>query len=431
MARFLLSTLPGAGCVAPAQPVAAALVRRGHEVWWHTGRERQAMVTATGARFLPYERALSWDDLPPEPDPGQRGFAAVTTMMRRLLVDRAAGQLADYQAIIAGIQVDVVVSDGSCLGARLLHERGGPPWAVLHDTALIGVCGEDPPHGSGWRPPRTRAGRQANRTINWVGRRLLLRAVTEAYRDCRRGVGLPPVSGGGRTVVDALVSPYLYIQPATPAFEYPRRAMPRQVHLVGPLLPDPPDDFDPPPWWGEVTGADTVVHVTQGTTATDPTDLLLPAVRGLAGRGVLVVATVAGNDAPAYLPGNVRFERHVPHRMLLPHVDVMVTNGGYNGVLAALAHGVPLVAAGWRIDHPEVCARIAWSGAGIWLNGTRPPAPERVAAAVDEILADPGYRERARRVAAEFAAADGPATAAGLLERLAATGSPVLRTGAP
>jgi UDP:flavonoid glycosyltransferase YjiC (YdhE family) len=36
--NFLISTMPASGHVNPALPVAAELVRRDHEVWWHTGR---------------------------------------------------------------------------------------------------------------------------------------------------------------------------------------------------------------------------------------------------------------------------------------------------------------------------------------------------------------------------------------------------------
>ena len=76
------------------------------------------------------------------------------------------------------------------------------------------------------------------------------------------------------------------------------------------------------------------------------------------------------------LPANVRVERFIPHDRLLPHVDVMVTNGGYGGVQQALAHGVPLVVAGDSEDKPEVAARVHWSGAGVDLRTGR-PSPAR------------------------------------------------------
>lgn len=50
----------------------------------------------------------------------------------------------------------------------------------------------------------------------------------------------------------------------------------------------------------------------------------------------------------------------LPHDLLLPFVDVMVTNGGWGGVLGAVQAGVPLVVAGGSLDKPEVAR--GWPG---------------------------------------------------------------------
>jgi UDP:flavonoid glycosyltransferase YjiC (YdhE family) len=97
-----------------------------------------------------------------------------------------------------------------------------------------------------------------------------------------------------------------------------------------------------------------------------------------------------------------------------------VTNGGYGTVQRALAHGVPLVVAGQTEDKPEVCARVAWSGAGIDLR-TSHPKPRQIAEAVTAVLSTAGYRAAAGRIAADFAAHDAPATVSDLLERLLTT----------
>src|SRR5690606_17891747 len=120
------------------------------------------------------------------------------------------------------------------------------------------------------------------------------------------------------------------------------------------------------------------VHVTQGTIATEAEQLLVPTLRGLQDEDVLVVATTGGRPVESIaahlekLPSNARIASFVPHAHLLPHVDVMVTNAGYNGVQMALAHGVPLVAAGTTEDKPEVAARIAWAGVGVNLKSSTP-----------------------------------------------------------
>jgi UDP:flavonoid glycosyltransferase YjiC (YdhE family) len=104
----------------------------------------------------------------------------------------------------------------------------------------------------------------------------------------------------------------------------------------------------------------------------------------------------------------------------------MVTNGGWGGVTAALAHGIPLVVAGGDIDKPEIAARVGWSGAGIDLRTGR-PTPERVRHAVRAVLSESDFAAAARRVARSFAEHDGPQEVTDLLERLVATGGPVRR----
>jgi len=96
---------------------------------------------------------------------------------------------------------------------------------------------------------------------------------------------------------------------------------------------------------------------------------------------------------------------------VLPHVDAMVTNGGYGGVQTALAHGVPIVAAGRSEDKMEVNARIAWSGAGVSLR-TDSPGSERIAAAVRAVLREPSYRDAARRLRDGYARRDAAGRAA-------------------
>ena len=186
-----------------------------------------------------------------------------------------------------------------------------------------------------------------------------------------------------------------YLQATVAGFEYPRSDLAPSVRFVGPILAPPTSDFEEPSWWGELDGGRPVVHVTQGTLDNADLDrLLLLTTRALAHDDVLVVATTGGPDPEplrAGLPANVRLERFIPHDRLLPHVDVMVTNGGYGGVQQALANGVPLVVAGDSEDKPEVAARVHWSGTGVNLRTGR-PSPAMVARAVRRVLERPTYR---------------------------------------
>lgn len=103
---------------------------------------------------------------------------------------------------------------------------------------------------------------------------------------------------------------------------------------------------------------------------------------------------------------------------LLPHVDLMVTNGGYGGTQFALSYGIPLVVAGGKEDKMEVAARVEWSGAGINLRKHQ-PAPDTIRLAVGRVLNDPSYRQQARRLQQDMARYHAPSQVAQLLEQLA------------
>lgn len=400
MATILISTMPATGHVNPAVPLATELARRGHEVIWHTGAAYRDRVVATGARFTPLVHTPDFDQIPLTPDVGAKGMAAGVSIMRRLFVDRMAGQVADYQEILREHPVDVVIADMCTLGAQALHDLGGPVWATLGINPLTTLDPEIPMFGSGKPPATGPGGRLFNRLTHVMTRRLFMPPVTRLINAERAELGLADLPPKVQ-LTDVQRSPYLHLMPTTMAFEYPRAKMERQIRFVGPLLPAPPTDFTPPAWWPELAD-NRVVHVTQGTYATDADALIRPTVAALADRDVLVVVTTPDPASLGALPANVRVAPFVPHSELLPHVDAMVTNAGYNGVLTALAHGVPLVCAGRTEDKAEVSARVAWSGAGLDLR-TNTPTAEQVRAGVHTVLTEESYRRNARRIRDDFA----------------------------
>jgi UDP:flavonoid glycosyltransferase YjiC (YdhE family) len=433
MARFLIGTIPLVGHVNPAVPIARQLVESGHEVWWYTGSAFQSKIEATGARFVPIRTGLDFSDPKNISDSllenrkNLKGLAQFKFDFKYFFADSAVGQVKDFTDILREFPADVLLSDVCFLGAAWVHEKGGPPWAAFGITALGIVSSDTAPFGLGMQPDASMLGRLRNGCLNWVFQQGLFRDVTVYINSVRASLGLPPYQKG---FFEAVVSPYLYLQGTVPAFEYPRSNLPPQVHFVGPYLPEPPADFIPPIWWDDLNCGKPVIHVTQGTVATEADDLIVPTLQALADEDVLVVAATGGKPIEsiklAPLPANVRIEQFIPYYNLLPHVDVMVTNGGYNGVQAALGHGVPLVVAGQTEEKPEICARIEWSGVGINLK-TKTPTPMQLKNAVKKILAEPHYQQKAQLIQSDIACYDAPTLSAKLLEQLAATKQPVLK----
>ncbi len=431
MARFLIGTTPWVGHINPALPIARKLIERGHEVWWYTGKAFQAKVERTGARFVPIHTGADFSDPNNIPDfllenhEKLKGLAQFKFNIKHYFADSGICQVKDYTDILREFPADVLLSDVSFMGAGWVYEQGGPPWAAFGVTALTISSPETAPFGLGMPPDASAIGRLRNRCLNWVFRHGLFRDVDVYINQIRGSLGLPPYQQG---FLDAAVSPFLYLQGTVPAFEYPRSNLPPQVHFIGPFLPDPPTSFTPPVWWDELKGGKPVIHVTQGTVSNKADDLIVPTIQALADEDVLVVATTGGEPIESIklpqLPANVRIEKFIPHYHLLPHVDVMVTNGGYNGVHVALANGVPLVAAGQTEEKPEICTRVQWAGVGINLK-TKTPTPTQIKNAVKKILAEPHYRQKAKLLSADIGRYDAPTLAATLLEQLAATKRPV------
>lgn len=426
MYRFLICTLPLAGHVNPALPVARALVQQGYVVCWYTGRKFRQAIEAVGATYVPMQATAATDvDDFFRKLPTLSGLKAANWGIKRAFIDPMPGQVADLQRILTQFPADVLLCDQVFAGAEVVHELGGPPWAMFSVSGLTLSSRDTAPANTTLPPSASPFGRLRNWTLNTLINRVALRDATSHINYLRWTLGLPPLSRG----LFDMLSPFLYLQGSTPAFEYPRSDLPPQVHFIGPLLSAPTQTFLPPTWWEELKADRPVIHVTQGTVATQADDLLIPTLRALADEDLLVVATTGGQPVESIgmtpLPANARVEPYLPHIHLLPHVHVMITNGGYGGVQAALAHGIPLIVAAGSEEKPAIAARVAWSGAGINLK-TGKPTPEQIRVAVRDLLAMPRYRQHAQRIQADYARHDAPTEAALLLEQLAATQQPVL-----
>lgn len=414
--------MPFAGHVGPMTAVAAELAGRGHEVLAYTGAKYEQRFRAVGAQWLPWRHATDYDDgdlaatFPPVGD--GKGLRGGMANVEHVLLGTGAGQAADLLAEASRTPVDLLVTDHLAFGVALAGETLGLPWASVAVTPLPLESRELPPPGFPAMPAKGPIGRVRDRALRSVVHAMAGRIVDPMVNRMRAAAGLPPTTGG----MDSLLSPHLILAQGVPGLDYPRGDLPAHVHYVGRLAVGQAH-HELPPWWPDVADARAkglpVVHVTQGTLDVDFTDLLKPAIAGLADEQLLVVCATGGAPVSALgpLPGNVRAARFLPHDQLLPLTDVMVTNGGWGGVLAAVQAGVPLVVAGASLDKPEVARRVAWSGVGRNLHTGRPGAG-RVRRAVGHVLAQPEAARQARDLGARMAAAGGAAAAATLLEGL-------------
>ncbi len=364
---------------------------------------------------MPFAAAYDAHDLmvanPERESSSKRGVRGVKDDLRRIFIGPIPGQYRDLRAILGHFAADCIVVDSMFFGALPLAlgpRAGRPALACIGVMPYPSNSRDTAPFGVAFQPGRGPLQRLRNATMNWATEHFVLADIQRFARRRLAEAGSPAGFSGyfvdlQPKVVDA------YLQETVAGFEYPRSDLAPTVRFVGPILTPAAQAFEEPSWWPDLGSGRPVVHVTQGTLDNaDLGRLVLVTTRALAGDDVLVVATTGGPDPGALrqgLPANVRLERFVPHDILLPHVDVMVTNGGYGGVQQALANGVPLVVAGDSEDKPEVAARVQWSGTGVNLHTGR-PSVAMVARAVRRVLGHGSYRQRAQALQAEIAATD-------------------------
>ncbi|WP_120684681.1 glycosyltransferase [Streptomyces hoynatensis] len=437
MSRFMLAAVPVQGHVNPVLSLVRPLVDAGHDVRFVTGRHFEEKVTEAGARFfpIPEQHDFDWRD-PDAKFPERAKLSRVRKLqfdMEKTLVAPAADQARNILGLLAEEPADALVADLGFVGANFVQALAPLPLALCGVTLLPYLSPQVPPPGLSLRLRTGWAGRLRNRLLNAVIRRAVFGGTTREYAAQRAKVGLPPVKG---TIFDAsVIRPELFLEFCAPGAEYPRTDLPPTVHFVGSMPLPSGDSWEPPAWWPELEAARRagrpVVAVSQGTVENDPEMLLKPAIAGLAGEDVFVVAVMGGGDPAALgeVPANTRVARYLPYGRLLPLCSVFVTNGGFGSVQTSIAAGLPLVVAGKVDDKGDVAARVEYAGCGIDLRSDRPRAAA-VRSAVLRVAGDPAYRARAEEIRAQAPPEEAPGRAVALLERLASTGAPVRNAAA-
>ena len=426
MSTYLLCASPIQGHVAPLLAIARDLVSRGHDVTMLTGSRFHDAVTATGAAHRALGGIADFDDRRmPEHLPDRdrhRGIGRLQYDVQTIFVRTVPDQFRAVEAAMAEVRPDAILVDAAFAGILplLLDDPATrPPVLAVGVVPLSQSSPDVAPYGLGLAPMRGAVGRLRNRVLNVLVQRVLFRATQRLANETMRSLGRPDLDA---FVLDLSRRFDRFLQLSPAEFEYPRSDLSPNLRFVGTVLPPAPVAGELPAWWGELDGDRRVVHVTQGTI--DNADfgrLVRPTLDALAGGDVLVVVATGGRPVEELgpLPANARAAEFLPYDLLMPKVDVFVTNAGFGGTQYALSHGVPIVAAGDTEDKPEVSTRVEWTGVGVNLKTGMPSATD-VRAGVERVLGDAGYRERAGALAARIRAMDTFGMIAAELEAAAA-----------
>lgn len=405
MARVLIYTSPGSGHVYPPIATAIALRDRGHDVSVRTQSGSVDAIDRLGLSAAPIDPRI--EALPLEDWRTRTSIGALVSACDTF-AKRARYEVPYLQAAIEAERPDLIWVDTNAMGAAVVAEASGVPWAHYMAHPHPGPARGVPIFGPGFAPSTSRLAHLRDAGLT-AFKPLAFRSFMRSHNSHRVALGLSALNG----IEDHYLVAPLLIQFSAEPFEYPRE-WPENVRLVGPALWEPPG---PEPEW-LATEERPIILVTASTEFQDDASLISGALEAFADQPYAVVATSAAHDPGDFdVPANARVERHLPHRPILRCAAAVISHGGMGTTQKALAAGVPVCVVPFIRDQFEVARRVEHCGGGTLLPAKR-LRPDRLRVAVEGAIE---CRAGAERVRDAFATAGGAEAAASALENLMAT----------
>jgi MGT family glycosyltransferase len=219
---------------------------------------------------------------------------------------------------------------------------------------------------------------------------------------------------------------YLVLDFLPTAWTFPHWPPPPVTHRFGAPPFDRSSDAGLPDWFQSLPSQPTV-YATLGTTFNQAPATFQAIADAFSGEKLNLIMTLGqANDPAQFQPSapNIKIARYIPQTLLFPHCDAIIFHGGYNSLLSAMWHGLPMVlipqGAGDNVPTSQRCAEV---GLGVVIEETLPTA-EAVRRAVKTVLERPDYRLRAQQFQQEMKALPPLSEAVKRLEMLAQNREP-------
>ncbi|WP_126501854.1 glycosyltransferase [Serratia quinivorans] len=398
------------GHVYPMLSIARYLIEQGHQVRVMTGALFRQRAEAAGVQFIAFDERVDFDYRFLEQHfPERAALPPGNAQMALALKDFFAAPipLLDQQlrSVMAAETPDLLIVENCFYGVLpLLQRTDRPPVIGIGVTPLSYSSRDSIFYGPRIPPALLPRELQREQLVDEDTRALI--------DEVQRSFDIAMAQSGGQPLqqpfTDALIGGCdRFLQLATPALEYQREDLPDSLRFIGPLRSTVAAVEATDEW--EEADRRPLVIVSQGTLANvDLHQLIVPTLKALAELPVRVLATTGGRAVDtllALLPANARVQEFISFEHWLPQAALLITNGGYGSINYALDQGVPLIVAGTGEDKLEAAARVVAAGCGISLH-TSTPDEEQLRQAVQQILAQPAYRQRAAVVQADYARHD-------------------------
>ncbi len=416
--RIVLANFGSFGDLHPYLGIARELQRRGHTPVIATVPHYREKVAAAGFEFAPVRFA----DITEQPDAAmmERILHLRTGpeyIIRTLVMPHLRTAYADAVAALEG--ASLLVSHPLSYGAQLAAQARGLPWVSTQLAPFGMISAFDPPvipfaplltqlHRMGprlWRPFLSLAKSGSRR---WV----------RAVENLRRELRLPDT---GNPLFEGGASPWGTLALFSPLLGKPQPDWPADTTQTGFVFYDGEEAALPPELERFLQAGDPPIVFTLGTAAVhNPGSFYresAAAAQRLGQRAVLLVGRGGKAHAPGHLPDSLLVAEYAPFSLLLPRAAAVVHQGGVGTTAQAMRSGKPMLVVPWGVDQPDNAERVR--RLGIAQVTTRKAYSVSVATqALDLLLREPCYAQRAFEVGEQVRQENGAASACDTLAHL-------------
>jgi MGT family glycosyltransferase len=407
--KILLANFPADGHFNPLTGIAVYLKQLGCDVRWYSASEYAGKIKKLQIHHYSFKNALevtgtNIEQIFPERKKIKNTIKKLNFDIQQVFVLRGTEYYADIQEIHKHFDFDLLIADCAFAAIPFVREKMKKPVIAIGVLPLTETSKDLPPIGFGMTPAKSIAGKLKQQLLHFAADKILFK---KSNRLLQRILEANGIEHNNHSVFDMMVKKStLLLQSGTPAFEYQRSDMGKNIRFIGPLLPWLPKKQQQP-WFDErLKQYKKVVLLTQGTVEKDATKLLVPALEAFKNTDTLVICTTGGSRTAelkkSYPQSNFIIEDFIPFSEVMPYANVYITNGGYGGVMLGIENKLPLVVAGVHEGKNEICARVGFFNLGINLK-TETPTPAQLRQAAERVMQDVIYKKNVEKLSHEFA----------------------------
>jgi len=385
MKKIMFFCIPAHGHHNPTLPVVTELVKRGNVVKYFSFEEFREKIENTGAEFIACDSFLP--ELSEEEEKAVKNVS--TTEMTIADLKTTAAMDSFLQDQVTAFTPDVIVSDSVCFWGKLTARKYKIPLVVSTTTFAFNK------YSSRYMKSSFA---EIMDLIKGSGRVKAELKKLEQYGYHEKSI-MPLVQNDNCT--DTIVYATEKYQPCSETFS-------KHYAFVGPSVYS---DQRP-----QKSGGRPLVFISLGTVINDRPDFYRKCIEALADENMdVVIACGKTVDTEQFgrLPGNVKVYPRVDQPEILSKAGAFLTHCGMNSVSESLLMATPMVLFPQTNEQRAVARRAVEMGAGILLKDD---SVEAIRTAVDTVLNDKKYGDRARECSEDFRKAPGPKGAAEFIE---------------